>query len=139
MLGFIMATSRPGSILELIKIKNHATNVEKNNKRYTLPPLSGEETTTGVMFDSTGGDKWLDDGRLVPQEVTTRKKLLSDDEQQYAARLVAKHGCDFRSMMLDHEDSNPNQLSQGKCKSLVKKILALGKHLYMPVDLPVPE
>ncbi len=127
-LCFIMATSRHGSIVELIEIKNHhAANVEKNNKINTFPPLSGEDTATGVMFDSTGCDKWMDDGRLVPQDTKTRKKLLSDDEQQYAARLVFKHGCDFRSMMLDHADANPNQLSQGKCKSLVNKFLALGK------------
>ncbi len=92
-----------------------------------------------MFVTTTEGDKWLDDGRLVPQEAKTRgKKLLSDDEHQYAARLVAKHGCDFRSMVLDHVDANPNQLSQGKCKSLVKKFLALGK-VDMPLDLLAPE
>ncbi len=115
-------------------------NVEKINERYTtLSPLSGEGVSSPcVVFGRREGDKWLIDGRLVPQEVKTKKKLLSDDEQQYAARLVAKHGCDFRSMVLDHEDANPNQLSQGKCKSLVKKFLARG-NADMPVDLPVPE
>ncbi len=115
-------------------------NVKKINKRYpALSPLSGEEISSQcVVFGRGGGDKWLNDGRLVPQEAKTKKKLLSDDEKQYAARLVAKHGCDFRSMVLDHEDANPNQLSQGKCKSLVKNFLALGK-AGIPMDIPAPE